>query len=139
MYPQYPKRADVDSVLGLVGDLSRAWRPALYIGMRPTAMGHPEKVNDATIEKLRTTFLVNELPRYIGYFVDFIKENGGDFVCGNDLTIADLAAYIQINYFRRGIADHVPKESLDNFPEILAYLARVEGHSGFAAYKASKK
>jgi len=143
LYPQYPKRADVDSVLGLVGDLSRAWRPALYIGMRPTAMGHPEKKDwaeaDATIERLRTSFLVNELPRYIGYFVDFIKESDGDFMCGTDLTIADLAAYIQINYFRRGIADHVPKESLDKFPEILAYLGRVEGHPGFAAYKASKK
>ena len=75
----------------------------------------------------------------MGYFTDFIKESGGNFMCGEDLTIADLAAYIQINYFRRGIADHVPKESLDKFPEILAYLARVEGHPGFAAYKASKK
>jgi len=143
LYPQYPKRADVDSVLGLVGDLSRAWRPALYIGMRPTAMGHPEKKDwaeaDATIEKLRTSFLANELPRYMGYFTDFIKESDGDFMCGEDLTIADLAAYIQINYFRRGIADHVPKESLDKFPEILAYLGRVESHPGFAAYKASKK
>ena len=43
LYPQYPKRAEVDSVLGLVGDLSRAWRPALYIGMRPTVFGHKEK------------------------------------------------------------------------------------------------
>jgi len=106
-------------------------------------MGHPEKKDwaeaDATIEKLRTSFLANELPRYMGYFTDFIKENGGSFMCGEDLTIADLAAYIQINYFRRGIADHVPRESLDKFPEILAYLARVEGHIGFAAYKASKK
>jgi len=128
----------VDSVLGLVGDLSRAWRPALYIGMRPTVFGYSDK-KDAPIEKLRISFLSNELPRYIGHFTDFIKENGGDFMCGGDLTIADLAAYIQINYFRRGVADHVPRKSLDKFPEILAYLGRVESHPGFAAYKASKK
>ena len=33
----------IEEMLGLGGDFSRAWMPCLYIGMRHTAYGHPEK------------------------------------------------------------------------------------------------
>jgi glutathione S-transferase len=144
LYPtEMEARVKVEEVLGLVGDLSRGWRPSLYIGMLPQTMGYPPKDEwaeaDATIEKLRTDFIANELPRYMGYFTDLIKENGGDsFLTGGDLTIADIAAYQQINYFRKGFADHVPKECLEPYSEVTGWLGRVEGHSKVAAYKASK-
>lgn len=144
LYPaDVAKRLKVEQVLGLVADLSRAWRPALYIGMRPQALGHPPKEEwkemGATVEKLRTDFMSNEFPRYMGYFADLIKEAGGDkFLTGEDLTIADIAAYQGIHYFQRGIADHVPKDCMDNFPEVSAFLKRVAEHPKVAAYKASK-
>ena len=137
------QRIKVESVLGIVSDLSRAWRPSLYIGMRPQAMGHPPKDEwedaETTIEKLRTDFIANELPRYMGYFTDLIKEAGGDkFLTGEHLTIADIAGYQGIAYFGRGIADYVPKECLDAYPEVKAWMERVLSHPKVAAYKASK-
>mmetsp|Transcript_16050 Transcript_16050/g.34712 ORF Transcript_16050/g.34712 Transcript_16050/m.34712 type:complete len:243 (-) Transcript_16050:206-934(-) len=136
-------RVKVEEVLGLVGDLGRAWRPAMYVGMRPQALGHPPKDEwadaDATIEKMRSGFIADELPKYMGYFADLLKEAGGDkFLTGEDLTIADIAAYKQIEYFGRGIADYVPKNCLEAYPDVLAWMGRVAGHPKVAAYKASK-
>ena len=112
--------------------------------MRPEKFGYPAKVadwaeKDATVKKLRETFLANELPRYMGYYTDLIKEAGGNaFLLGDDLTIADIAAYQGITYFSRGVADYVPVDCLGPFPEVLAFLKRVKEHPKVAAYKASK-
>ncbi|KAL9185794.1 hypothetical protein ACHAXT_003571 [Thalassiosira profunda] len=143
LYPaDLAKRVKVESVLGLTGDMSRAWRPALYIGMRPQALGHPPKEEwsdmDATVKKLRTDFLAEQLPQYAGYFTDLISESGGKFLTGEDLTIADISAYQAFRYFTRGVADHVPKDSLEKFPELVAWMKRFEAHPKVAAYKASK-
>lgn len=135
-------RTSVESALGLVGDLSRAWRPMIYMSMYPEAYGHPTKDEwadaDATIKRLRTGFVEKELPRFMGYFTSLIKENGGNYLTGGELTIADIAGYQAINYYRRGVADHVPKDCLDIYPDILAWMERVEAHPKVAAYKASK-
>ena len=66
LYPDDAKiRLEIDQLLGLVGDFARAWRPCLYIGMRPQAYGHPEKKDwadaDETVKKLRTQFIENEV------------------------------------------------------------------------------
>ena len=144
LYPadDVAKRTKIEMALGLVGDLSRAWSPCIYVSCRPTKFGYPPKEEwsdaDATVKKLRESFMADEFPRYMGYFADMIRENGDAFLVGEDLTIADISAYQQISYFRKGIADHVPKECLEAYPAVLAWLGRVEGNSKVAAYKASK-
>lgn len=135
-------RLKVEQVLGLTGDLARAWSPGLYLGMRPQKFGYPTtdewSEGETVIGKVRTEFITGELPRFMGYFTDLIKESGGKFLCGEDLTIADISAYQTISYFRRGIADHVPKDSLDPFPEVLSWMDRVDALPKVASYKASK-
>ncbi len=111
--------------------------------MRPERFGYPKgddwAEKDATIKKLRETFLANELPRYMGYYTNLIKEAGGNaFLLGEDLTIADIAAYQGITYYSRGIADYVPADCLEPYPEVLGFLKRVAEHPKVAAYKASK-
>ncbi|KAK1740158.1 glutathione S-transferase [Skeletonema marinoi] len=146
LYPaDVGKRLQIEEALGLTADLSRAWRPALYIGMRPEKLGHPKSADwakeekDATIKKLREAFLAEELPRYMGYYADLIKEAGGNaFLLGEDLTIADIAAYQGLNYYRKGVADYVPADCLDPYPDVVAFLKRVEEQPKVAAYKASK-
>ena len=54
------------------------------------------------------------------------------------MTIADLSAFQQIGYFGKGIADHVPKDCLDSFEGVKAWMERVKSHPKVAAYKASK-
>lgn len=136
-------RIKVESALGLVGDLTRAWSPALAISMRPERFGYPSKEEwtdaDVIVKKLRVNFIENELPRFMQYFAGLVKENGGHFLTGEHLTIADISAYQAIHYFRRGLADHVPADCLEKYPEILEWMGRVEGHEKVAAYKASKQ
>eukprot|EP00584_Thalassiosira_punctigera_P010567 CAMPEP_0172533224 /NCGR_PEP_ID=MMETSP1067-20121228/6006_1 /TAXON_ID=265564 ORGANISM="Thalassiosira punctigera, Strain Tpunct2005C2" /NCGR_SAMPLE_ID=MMETSP1067 /ASSEMBLY_ACC=CAM_ASM_000444 /LENGTH=235 /DNA_ID=CAMNT_0013317841 /DNA_START=124 /DNA_END=831 /DNA_ORIENTATION=+ len=133
-------RLKVEQALGLAGDMKRAWMPAMYMGMRPQKFGYPPKDEwdeaDAVIERMRKGFVADELPKYMGFFTDLINESGGKFLCGDDLTIADILAYQEIAYFGRGIADHVPKESLEPYPDILAWMGRVDAHPKVAAYKA---
>lgn len=140
------KRLQIEEALGLIADMSRAWRPALYIGMRPETFGYPQgdawakEEKDATVKKIREAFLATELPKYMGYYAELIKEAGGNaFLLGEDLTIADIAAYQGITYFRKGIADYVPADCLDQYAEVLAFLKRVEEHPKVAAYKASQE
>ena len=103
LYPlsDVTKRLQIEQALGLVGDLTRAWRPAIYLGMRPEKFGHPAdwdgEEKDKVLKSVRETFLKNDLPMYMGFFEDLIKENGGQFLIGADLTIADLSAYTQVS------------------------------------------
>jgi len=113
--------------------------------MRPEKLGHPKSADwakeekDATIKKVREAFLAEELPRYMGYYADLLKEAGGNaFLLGEDLTIADIAAYIGLNYYRKGVADYVPADCLEPYPDVVAFLKRVEEQPKVAAYKASK-
>ncbi len=126
--------------------LQSAWtHNTLRFSMRPDLFGYPtgadwaQDEKNATLKNLREAFLANELPRYMEYFTNLIKEAGGNaFLLGEDLTIADIAAYQGITYFSRGVADYVPVDCLESYPEVLAFLKRVEEHPKVAAYKASK-
>ena len=142
LYPSdVTKRLKIEQVLGLVGDLSRAWSPSLYLGMRPQRFGYPAdwvgEEKEKVVKSVREAFMKDEFPRFMGYFEDLLKENG-DFLTGPDMTIADLSAFQQIGYFGKGIADHVPKDCLDSFEGVKAWMERVKSHPRVAAYKASK-
>jgi glutathione S-transferase len=39
---------------------------------------------------LRETFLKDEFPKYLGFFEQWLDASGDTFLCGNDLTIADM-------------------------------------------------
>jgi glutathione S-transferase len=143
LYPtNIESRIKVESAIGLVGDMRAAWTTPFIIGMVPERFGYPPKDEwtdkDATVKKLRTAFVENDLPRFMQHFSLLIKENGDQFLTGEHLTIADIAAYQTINYFRRGLADHVPQDCLDKHSAILEWLGRIEGHKKVAAYMESK-
>lgn len=69
LYPaDITKRMKIEQVLGLVGDMSRAWSPGLYIGMRPQKFGYAPKEEwkeeefNALVKKVRGAFVSEELP-----------------------------------------------------------------------------
>ena len=49
-------------------------------------------------------------------------------------TIADCALVPQVVYFTRGVADYVPKDCLDKFPTIKAYLDAFYAEPRIKAY-----
>ena len=143
LYPtNVASRTKIESALGLVDDLKNSWGTSLALSLEPERFGYPSKKEwtnkDFIVKKLRVSFVENDLPRFMEYFASLIDENGGHFLTGKHLTIADIAAYQMIRYFRRGIADHVPEDCLDVYPQILKYLDRVEENEKVAAYMASK-
>eukprot|EP00804_Cyclotella_cryptica_P030902 CCRYP_019751-RA/>CCRYP_019751-RA protein AED:0.03 eAED:0.03 QI:217/1/1/1/1/1/2/180/274 len=144
LYPSdVAKRVKIEQVLGLVGDLTRAWSPSLYLSMRPGRFGYPAdwsgEEKDKVVKAVREAFMSEDFPRFMGYFEELVKENGDGFLTGEDLTIADLSAFQQISYFTKGIAEHVPKDCLDSFVGVKGWLERVASHPKIAAYKASKE
>jgi len=134
-------RLKIDEIIGVLGDLHREWSPSIYISMKPQRYGHADDIDaDAKAgltQKLREGFLANELPRFMGYFANFIEESGGKFLAGATITIADCAALHSLSYYGKGIADHVPTDTLDAYPAIKEYIARVMADPKIAAYYAS--
>ncbi|CAD7940819.1 unnamed protein product, partial [Amoebophrya sp. A25] len=117
LYPEHDieKVTLIEEVRGLSEDMYRAWGPSLYMGMgRHQNFGHPEDwpAKDETVKMLREKFLENELPRYCGFLKTHMEKNNGGaadqgFLCGSEVTIADLIWLPQLRYFQAGIADHV--------------------------------
>ena len=76
-------------------------------------------------QAVREKFVKELLPVYMGDLTDALKEAGGKFVCGDTVTIADLQWYPQLRYFTKGVADHVPTDCLNAYPEVTAYMERM--------------
>lgn len=128
----YPADADasieVEEMLGLSDDLARAWQPKLYIGMgdRHKMYGHPEEWPEkaATVQKLREEFLATDLPKFMDFFTKKLSATGA-FFCGPNPTIADLQILAQLRYYTKGVADYVPANSLEPYPVVTAWMARM--------------
>jgi len=135
----YPAEASmtlaVEECLGLAEDLAAAWKPSLYLGMRHTVYGYPEDWPEKAekVKEMREKFLAQSLPQFMGFMTKKL-ETGGPYFCGNDITIADLQILPQLRYFTKGVADHVPKESLAPYPVITAWMDRMHAHPKIKAW-----
>ena len=107
--------------------------------MKPEKFGVDPAAKDATVKVLRENFMGEPMGRYMGFIKDMIDANGGTFLTGDFITIADLDMYVSVRYYSLGVADHVPKDCLDAYPEVKAWIARVEAEPRVAAYYASLK
>ncbi|CAJ1333042.1 unnamed protein product [Effrenium voratum] len=126
----YPADADtmleIEEVLGLSDDMTKAWQPALYLGMRHMIYGYPEEwpEKEATVKRMREAFLKEALPKFMGFFTQKLEATGA-FFCGDKPTIADLQILAQLRYFTKGAADHVPADSLTLYPVVTAWMDRM--------------
>jgi glutathione S-transferase len=140
--PNAERRLKIDEMLGLCGDMDRAWRPCVYLSMRPEKYGYPKDLDasqkGAIIKALREAFLAEDLPLFASYFSAAISSSGGPFLTGSSLTIADLQCWASLSYFTKGIADHVPTDCFAAFPVVMEYLSLVAAHPQVLAYYASK-
>uniref|UniRef100_A0A7S4SC41 Glutathione transferase n=1 Tax=Ditylum brightwellii TaxID=49249 RepID=A0A7S4SC41_9STRA len=144
LYPagDIEKRLKIDIAMGVTADLTRAFYPAMVIGMRPASLGHPADMDSETktavIKSMRETFMEEEFPKYMNYYKDLLDENGGQFLSGDDLTIADLDALHTVRYYALGIADFIPTDSLEAYPEIESWIQRVLDYSSVKEYYANQ-
>jgi len=59
----------------------------------------------------------------MGYFTTALE--GKDFLCGSEPTLADCYALPMLRNFTKGTMAFVPKETLDAYPAVTAYLAKL--------------
>jgi glutathione S-transferase len=130
LYPS-DRTYEIEEAMGIVGDLTRAWSPCLYVAMRPQNFGYPEDYaktpeGQAAVKAMREKFVATELPKFLKYLADYVDERGGGkFLCGGDEpTIADCLAVPTLRGFTRGHIDHVPTNCLEIEPRIVAYVER---------------
>jgi prostaglandin-H2 D-isomerase / glutathione transferase len=129
LYPS-EKLYEIEEALGLITDLNNAFVPALSIGMRPATLGHPDGFQNTDegkklVETMRTSFIENLLPKFMGYIEAMLEKSGGDWlVAGEKPTIADCFAVPNIRRFSRGYIDYIPATSLNDYPKVVAYLEK---------------
>ncbi|GKY97160.1 hypothetical protein MPSEU_000674400 [Mayamaea pseudoterrestris] len=128
----YPREQlfDIEEALGVVNDFWTSWSPCLYMGMSPQDFGYPQdfgKTDEGKekIKQMRTNWLETKLPEHAKHIASMIEKSGGVWMASKDQpTIADCAAFCQLNAFTRGYMDHVPADSLSKYPELTAFLER---------------
>ena len=139
----------VQEAIGLVDDFERAFRPCIGIALEPEKLGYgitPATsllVKDSpelseTIKALREAFLLNELPKYCGFFSGMIENSEGPFLCGAEPTLADCCLAPALERYTLGYIDHVPKEALDAYPAMKLYLEAFKALPQVGAYEQSK-
>lgn len=127
LYSLDPKKAlEIDMWMDIHLDDMRDFKTALYMGMRPTSLGHPEDYHKteegkAKVKQLRELYIAETLPKYMAQVKAQLSKSGGPFLFGSELSIADLCWLCRLRYFGKGVADHIPKDCLDAYPEVCTY------------------
>jgi len=81
-----------------------------------------------------------------GWLTIFVKgldkllvRGGGKYFADNQLTVADLKAFVQVRSLRSGILDHVPTDLVDRLaPALAKHQDRIEADARVVAYYASR-
>lgn len=139
LYPE-SKRMQIDEMLGLCEDIEKAWMPCLYVGMRPQMLGHPadwsEDAKKAVTKRLRETFVAESLPKFMG-FLTTILEREGPFLCGKEMTLADIYLLPILRAYRKGHIDFVPTDCLDQYGTVTKWLDTMHNVQNIKAWYAA--
>ena len=81
-----------------------------------------------------------------GWLTVFVKgldkllaRGGGKYFADNQLTVADLKAFVQVRSLRAGVLDHVPSDLVDRLaPALAKHQGRIEADARVVAYYASR-
>ena len=120
----------VEEAIGIVSDMMDKFIPSMYISMTPAVYGYPEDIAQTeegkqTIKAMRERFLSQELPVYLKHLETLLARNGNQFLASSDKpSIADCYAIPSLRSFTRGYLDHIPANSLDDYPLIVEYIKR---------------
>ncbi len=67
------------------------------------------------------------------------KQIKGPFAGGSELSVADIKLYMMVNWFKKGVLDHVPTDVLAPFPKLEAVHAGVSAHPKIVAWYAKTR
>lgn len=141
LYPSEPLEAlKVDAALELANDWARALNPSMYVARNPKVYGHGELDEDTKnemVKTLREAFVRDDLPCFMKYFIDTMGDS--PYVCGDNVTIADLKWLPIMSHLTKGVLDHIPKDCIEAYPAVVAWVARMKAIPQIAAWYAAPK
>jgi len=100
------------------------------------AVGRTMRMTDEA-EKMagRAELAATTLPKYLVALEKVFTENGSTgFYVGGQMTIADLAMWRMLGWISGGILDGIPKDILDNYPQVKANMVATGGHPEISAW-----
>ena len=117
---------DIDTLIGLHDDDSRAFGPALYINMMPQKYGYSSdfastEEGKALVKSLRNSYMENDFPRYMEHLSKAVTASGGPFLCGAKPTLADLFWLPRIRQLSSGVLEHISTDAVDKYPQVTAW------------------
>ena len=137
LYPQGGMaQLRTDEMVSFVDEMANSWAPRLYVGMSPKNFGYPEddswkgsEEHKKATELARTRWINDDFPVYLGHIKKQLAKNGGKFLCGDQVTIADCYLVPMLNRLASGGIDYVEKECVAKHggDEITAYVDRFMG------------
>jgi glutathione S-transferase len=79
------------------------------------------------------------LPVFVKGLGKLLARVGGQYFADNQLTVADLKAFVQVRSLRSGVLDHVPTDLVDRLaPALAEHQGRIEADARVVAYYASR-
>ncbi len=76
---------------------------------------------------------------YLGGLDKLLARGGGEYFADNQLSVADLKAFVQVRSLRSGILDHIPTDLVDRLaPALVKHQGRIEADARVVAYYASR-
>lgn len=115
-----------DEVLGALEDLSH------YIVRTFGLQGEQ-------LQRARQELVDGWLTVYLRGLEALLIRGGGEYFADNQLTVADLKAFVQTRSLRSGNLDHVPTDLVQRLaPKLVEHQERVQGDPRVVAYYASR-
>ena len=70
------------------------------------------------------------LPKWFGYLEALAGKGENGYLVGNSLTIADLAIWRLLGWFRSGLLDGIPATLVEGYPKLSAHSQKVSSYPG---------
>ena len=131
--------AQSQAILRYVGKLSKLYPDDIVEALRvDEILSHSEDLTQALTPSMRESDMDKKLQlraelvstTFPAMFTKLEAILGEKYAVGNKLSIADLALFVQLNWFTTSL-DGVPKDLLANYPKLTAIVASVRSEEKF--------
>jgi glutathione S-transferase len=92
--------------------------------------------DDDAKQKERKALCEGPIPRWAAQLEAQVR---GPFVAGDTISVADLKVFTAIHWLRRGVLDHIPKDTLDGYAKLTALYDAVLREPRIAAYRGATR
>lgn len=134
LYPTNEIEAmQVDSCLNVVEDM-KATLVMTIKGAVKSFVSESDWTKEEVLN-IRKKWLENSMPKSLGYFEEVLQNSSSGWLVGENITIADLLLYTDLQWLTMGVLDGIPKDFLNSYPKCLALMKKVESIDGIKKWQ----